>query len=67
MRFELESAIEYFSIDCSLRSNGDILLFEANASGNALRQASLEKFPYLRGMLQQLRAAVLRMLLREPA
>lgn len=59
--------LDYFSIDCSLRPNGDILIFEANASGNALRQASLEKFPYLRGMLQQLRGAVLRMLLRESA
>lgn len=58
--------LDYFSIDCSLRPNGDLLLFEANASGNALRQAKLDKFPYLHKPVQQLRAAVTHMLLQQP-
>ncbi|MDI1300303.1 MAG: hypothetical protein PSX71_00140 [bacterium] len=59
--------LDYFSIDCSLRPNGDFLLFEANASGNALRQSDLDRFPFLRKPVQQLRAAVTRMLLQQPA
>lgn len=56
--------LDYCSIDCSLRPNGDLLLFEANASGNALRQANADKLPHLRKPVQQLRAAVTRMLLQ---
>lgn len=58
--------LDYFTIDCSLRPNGDLLIFEANASGNALRQADLDKFPYLRQPVRQLRAAVLQSLLKLP-
>jgi hypothetical protein len=59
--------LEYFSIDCSLRPNGDLLIFEANPSGNALRQGSLEQFPYLRRPVQQMRAALTELLLQIPA
>jgi hypothetical protein len=55
--------LEYFSIDCSLRPDGDLLLFEANASGNALRQQGAEKFPYLQRPVMQLREAVTQLLL----
>lgn len=55
--------LDYFSVDCALRPGGDLLIFEANASGNALRQAYIEKFPYLRPVVQQLRGAVLEMVL----
>lgn len=58
--------LDYFSIDCSLRPDGDLLLFEANASGNALRQPGVGKFPYLRRPVLQLRDAVMRLLL-EPS
>jgi glutathione synthase/RimK-type ligase-like ATP-grasp enzyme len=59
--------LDYFSIDCSLRANGDLLLFEANASGNALRQPDSDTFSYLRHPVQQLRAAVTHMLLQQHA
>lgn len=55
--------LQYFSMDCALLGNGDLLLFEANASGNALRQAGVEQFPCLGIVVQRLRAAVLRLLL----
>lgn len=58
--------LDYFSIDCSLRPDGELLLFEANASGNALRQPGLEKFPYLQRPVRQLREAVTKLLL-EPS
>jgi glutathione synthase/RimK-type ligase-like ATP-grasp enzyme len=58
--------LDYFSIDCSLRPDGDLLLFEANASGNALRQPEIDRFPYLRRPVLQLREAVTRLLL-EPS
>lgn len=54
--------LDYFSVDCSLRPNGDLLIFEANASGNALRQALIQKFPYLRPVVQRLRGAVVELL-----
>ena len=59
--------LDYFSIDCSLRPDGDILVFEANASGNALRQPGLAQYPYLRQPVQQLQAAVMQMLLQATA
>lgn len=55
--------LDYFSIDCSLRPDGSLLLFEANASGNALRQLGTEKFPYLQRTVLQLHEAVTRLLL----
>lgn len=55
--------LDYFSVDCALLANGDLLIFEANASGNALRQAGVAQFPYLGVAVQRLRAAVLEMLL----
>ncbi|MDF2446602.1 MAG: hypothetical protein K0S46_1838 [Moraxellaceae bacterium] len=59
--------LDYFSVDCALLGTGELLIFEANASGNALRQKHLEKHPYLRPVVQKLRVAVQDMLLREPA
>lgn len=56
--------LAYFSIDCAIRPNGDLLVFEANASGNALRQADIQKYPHLRAPVRRLRAAVTQMLLK---
>lgn len=56
--------LDYFSIDCAWLENGDLLIFEANASGNALRQQNLDKLPHLRAPVTQLRAAVTQMLLK---
>ncbi|MFZ5560221.1 MAG: ATP-grasp domain-containing protein [Pseudomonadota bacterium] len=59
--------LDYYSIDCSLRPNGDLLVFEANPGGNALRQGHLDKFPYLRRPLQQMRASLSELLLQQTA
>lgn len=59
--------LDYFTVDCALLGNGDLLVFEANASGNALRQANLQQLPYLKPVVKGLREAVLHMLLGKPA
>lgn len=57
--------LDYFSIDCALLPDDQLLIFEANASGNALVQGNLHKYPHLRKPLQRLRKAVTRMLLTD--
>lgn len=56
--------LDYFSIDATELANGSLLMFEANASGNALRQKNPNRFPYLAQHVLRLREAVIGMLLR---
>lgn len=56
--------LDYFSIDAAELANGSLLMFEANASGNALRQKNPNRFPYLAQHVLRLREAVIGMLLR---
>lgn len=59
--------LDYFSMDCALLPDGDLLVFEANASGNALRQPGIEQYPWLERPVHQLRQGVLRLLLAPEA
>ena len=56
--------LDYFTIDCAELADGSLLIFEANASGNALRQKDMNLFPYLAPHVNRLREAVAAMLLR---
>lgn len=59
--------LDYFVIDCALLPDDQLLVFEANASGNALGQKNIHKYPHLRKPIQRLRKAAVRMLLADPA
>jgi glutathione synthase/RimK-type ligase-like ATP-grasp enzyme len=39
--------LDYFGIDCSLLSDGSLLVFEINAAQNAMAPSDYKKFPYL--------------------
>ena len=52
--------LEYFGVDCNIRPNGELLIFEANANMNVL----FNPYPEMNERLNMIQARIHAMLLR---
>jgi glutathione synthase/RimK-type ligase-like ATP-grasp enzyme len=46
--------LDYFGIDCSVDTRGDLVIFEINAAVNAMEQKDLDLYPYLSQPVQNI-------------